>query len=136
MCIVCDGSSVVLNYFDDVVVYGSTPEEHWSNLRDMLKTLRAYGIGLNKKKCVMGVSELMFLGHIISAHERGQQPGTGTGTGNIADGLSRLPTTVPLTNVNVNFVKRDNALLSIEEIQEAGEGDEKLHRIMTAMNEE
>ena len=48
------------------------------------------------------------------------------GTGNIADGLSRLPITeVPPTQVNfveehVHFVKKGNALLSIEEIQEDG----------------
>ena len=67
MCIVCEGLAGVLNYFDDVVVYGSTPEEHWKNLRAMLDTLRAYGLRLNAKKCVIGVSELKFLGHIISA---------------------------------------------------------------------
>jgi len=66
MSIVCEGLTGVLNYFDDVVVYGSTPEEHWHNLRAMLDTLRAYGLRLNAKKCVMGVSELKFLGHIIS----------------------------------------------------------------------
>ena len=49
-----------------------------------------------------------------------------TGTGNIAGGLSRLPITeVPPTQVNfveehVHFVKKGNALLSIEEIQEDG----------------
>ncbi|KAK2565578.1 Uncharacterized protein P5673_010703 [Acropora cervicornis] len=28
MSIICEGLAGVLNYFDDVVVYGSTPEEH------------------------------------------------------------------------------------------------------------
>ena len=67
MSIVCEGLSGVLNYFDDVVVYGSTPEEHWENLRAILNTLQASGLRLNAKKCVMGVSELKFVGHIISA---------------------------------------------------------------------
>ena len=39
MSIICEGLAGVLNYFDDVVVYGSTPEEHWRNLRAMLNTL-------------------------------------------------------------------------------------------------
>jgi len=64
---VCEGLPGVLNYFDDIVVYGSTPEEHWSNLKKMLQTLRESGLKLNAKKCVVGVSELKFLGHIISA---------------------------------------------------------------------
>lgn len=56
-----------MNYFDDVVVYGSTPEEHWDKLRSMLDTLRVYELRLNAKKCVMGLSESRFLGHIIAA---------------------------------------------------------------------
>ena len=67
MSIICEGLAGVLNYFDDVVVHGSTPEEHWRNLRAMLDTLRASGLRLNAKKCVLGASELKFLGHIISA---------------------------------------------------------------------
>jgi len=67
MMILCEGLPGVLNYFDDIVVYGSTPEEHWSNLKKMLQTLRESGLKLNAKKCVVGVSELKFLGHIISA---------------------------------------------------------------------
>lgn len=68
MSIVCEGLAGVLNYFDDVIVYGSTPEEHWRNLRAMMNTLRASGLRLNVRKCVMGASELKFLGHIISAN--------------------------------------------------------------------
>ena len=73
MSIVCEGLAGVLNYFDDViVVFGSTPEEHWRNLWAMLDTLHTSGLRLNAKKCVMGVSESKFLGHIISAD--GVQP--------------------------------------------------------------
>ena len=50
------------------------------------------------------------------------------GTGNIADGLPRLPVTSPATEVkfveeHVNFFKKDSTFLSIEEIQEAGKKD-------------
>ena len=67
MSIVHEGLGGVMNYFDDIVVYGSTPEEHWWNLRTTLDTLRTSGIRLNAKKCIMRVSELKFLGHIFSA---------------------------------------------------------------------
>ena len=67
MSIICEGLAGAVNYFDDVVVYGSTPEEHWRNLRAILDTLRASELRLNAKKCVMAVSELKFLGHVISA---------------------------------------------------------------------
>ena len=36
--IVCEVLAGVLNYFDDVVVYGSTPKENWSNMRAILDT--------------------------------------------------------------------------------------------------
>lgn len=65
----------VLNYFDDIVVYGSTPKEHWQNLRQVLQSLRKAGLRLNKAKCVLGVTELKFLGHIISVD--GIQPDPG-----------------------------------------------------------
>lgn len=50
------------------------------------------------------------------------------GSGNIADGLSRLPVSSPATEVkfveeHVNFVKKYSTLLSIEEIQETGKKD-------------
>ena len=62
------------------------------------------------------------------------------GRGNIADGLFWLPTTVPPTEVNfveehVHFVKKENALLSIEEIQEAGKKDAEVQSIIIAVND-
>ena len=66
MSIVCEGLSGVLSYFDDVVVYGSTPEEHWQNLRAVMDKLQVSGLRLNADKCALDMSELKFLGHIIS----------------------------------------------------------------------
>lgn len=67
MSIVCEGLSGVLSYFDDVVVYGSTPEEHWKNLRAVMAKLQDCGLRLNADKCALGMCELKFLGHVISA---------------------------------------------------------------------
>lgn len=58
MSIICEGLAGVLNYFDDVVVYRLTPEEHWKCLRAMLHNLRAMGLRLNAMKCVMGAAEI------------------------------------------------------------------------------
>ena len=60
------------------------------------------------------------------------------GTGNIANGLSRLPVTSAGTEVkfveeHVNFVKKNSTLLSIEEIQEAGKKDTELQKIAIAL---
>ena len=62
------------------------------------------------------------------------------GTGNIADGLSRLPVTSAGTEVksvdeHVKLVKKDSTLLSIVEIQEAGKKDTELQKVVIAVNE-
>lgn len=53
-------------YLDDVIVYGSSPQEHDANLREVLTRIKKAGMKLNKK-AVFNVSELFFLGHRLSA---------------------------------------------------------------------
>lgn len=53
-------------YFDDILVYGSTIEEHNRKLESVLKKLVSAGITLNKEKSVFCTNQLKFLGHIIS----------------------------------------------------------------------
>lgn len=60
----CDGC---MNFIDDIVIYGSTQEQHNTRLNKVLKTLQDWGVTLNKKKCVMGANEILFLGHQLSA---------------------------------------------------------------------
>jgi hypothetical protein len=47
-------------------------EEHQAHLRQVLQRLSDHGIIINPAKCVLGVTELDFLGHRVSAH--GIQP--------------------------------------------------------------
>ena len=56
-------------YLDDIIVLGSTFEEHFDNLREVLQRLRAAGLKLNKEKCQFGRTELQYLGHTVT--ERG-----------------------------------------------------------------
>ncbi|GFT94532.1 transposon Tf2-11 polyprotein [Trichonephila clavipes] len=41
-------------------------EEHHSHLRTIFQRLSSYGLKLNISKCVFGVTELIFLGHLIT----------------------------------------------------------------------
>ncbi|GFW70343.1 transposon Tf2-11 polyprotein [Trichonephila clavipes] len=43
-------------------------EEHRSHLRTIFQRLSSYGLKLNISKCVFGVTELIFLGHLITAN--------------------------------------------------------------------
>lgn len=52
---------------DDILVYGSSREEHDINLRNLLDRCRQKGIRLNEDKLVVCVSEVKYFGHILSA---------------------------------------------------------------------
>uniref|UniRef100_A0A8C5QMD8 ribonuclease H n=1 Tax=Leptobrachium leishanense TaxID=445787 RepID=A0A8C5QMD8_9ANUR len=58
-----EGTVVVM---DDILVYGSTKEEHDRRLLCVLQTVKESGLRLNKEKCHFGKPELCYFGHIIS----------------------------------------------------------------------
>ncbi|XP_040069533.2 uncharacterized protein LOC115325180, partial [Ixodes scapularis] len=53
-------------YLDDVIVYGSSPQEHDAHLREVLRRIKSAGMKLNRK-AVFRVPTLSFLGHSLSA---------------------------------------------------------------------
>ena len=56
-----------LVYLDDVIVVGSTFEEHLLRLREVLERFRDAGLKLKLSKCSFCQEEVHFLGHIVSA---------------------------------------------------------------------
>ena len=61
------GKCVVV-YFDDILIYSATSEEHLNHLRAVLKVLRQEKLYAATKKCVFMTSEVPFLGFVISAN--------------------------------------------------------------------
>lgn len=57
---------------DDIIVWGSTREEHDERLRQMLDKTRETNLKLNKDKCEFGVKTLPFVGDVVS--EEGVKP--------------------------------------------------------------
>ncbi|GFX13786.1 retrovirus-related Pol polyprotein from transposon 17.6 [Trichonephila clavipes] len=53
-------------YVDDILCYSENAEEHRSHLRTIFQRLSSYGLKLNISKCVFGVTELIFLSHLIT----------------------------------------------------------------------
>ncbi|GFT87582.1 transposon Tf2-6 polyprotein [Trichonephila clavipes] len=53
-------------YLDDILCYSENAEEHRSHLRTIFQRLSSYGLKLNISKCVFGVTELIFLGHLFT----------------------------------------------------------------------
>ena len=53
--------------YDDVLVFGATEEEHNARLRAALDKARHHGVKLNKGKCRFLLSEVTYIGHVISS---------------------------------------------------------------------
>lgn len=55
----------VIVFFDDILVYSSSAEEHVTHLREVLNILRDNSFFIKKSKSAFGVSTIDYLGHII-----------------------------------------------------------------------
>jgi hypothetical protein len=66
------GLDFVYCYLDDFLVFSRDEEQHEEHLRAIFKRLQDYGMLLNASKCVLGASEVTFLGYSIS--EKGTRP--------------------------------------------------------------
>ncbi|KAL5552261.1 hypothetical protein UlMin_002437 [Ulmus minor] len=56
----------VLVFFDDILVYSRTWEEHNIHLKLILKVLENERLYVNQKKCMFGQPRIDYLGHVIS----------------------------------------------------------------------
>lgn len=63
--VTCD-LPLVYAYIDDPLVASHTSQEYEHHLRLLFRRLVDYELLINVKKCVFGVSELVFLGHVIT----------------------------------------------------------------------
>lgn len=53
-------------YIHDILIGSKNPEEHKIHLRQAFERLESNGMGVNFKKCVFGVAEIEFLGHLVT----------------------------------------------------------------------
>ena len=72
MSIILKGQAGVQCYLDDIIVSGTTAEDHDKNLKSVLQRIDKAGLKLNFEKCCMRQPKLSFLGHTVSA--KGLQP--------------------------------------------------------------
>ncbi|KAK3524638.1 hypothetical protein QTP70_032192, partial [Hemibagrus guttatus] len=67
MCQILEGLDGVTCHMDDILIYGSSSEEHDIRLDAALKKLQSAGLTLNRKKCEFAKTEVKFLGHKLSS---------------------------------------------------------------------
>ena len=67
VCQVFGGLQGVKVIYDDILIFGSTEEEHNSRLLKVLQRARKSNVKFNKAKCKFKLSEVTYLGHVISA---------------------------------------------------------------------
>lgn len=60
----CEG---VVNYLDDIMIYGKTKAEHDRNLAKVLACLENHNVSINEGKCVFGKQSVPFLGFQVSS---------------------------------------------------------------------
>ena len=56
----------LLVFFDDILIYNKTWEEHLKHLDEVLSILEEYSLYAKMSKCEFGMKEMLYLGHIIN----------------------------------------------------------------------
>ena len=80
----------VVVYLDDILITGSTNEEHKSHLKEVLRRLQSAGLRLQQSKCTFMAKSVQYLGHIID----------GEGLYPIADKMEAVQKAPPPKNVS------------------------------------
>lgn len=62
-----EGLDGVDSFVDDIIVWGSTQEEHDRRLKGLFERAKIVGIKFNREKCEFSVTEVTYLGHTFSA---------------------------------------------------------------------
>ena len=65
----------VVVFVDDILIYSQSEEEHEDHLRIVLQTLREHQLYAKFSKCEFWLTEIRFLGHVVSASGVSVHPG-------------------------------------------------------------
>ena len=63
----CQLMKYVLVFFNDILIYSQTWQEHMEHLETVLGILQLESLYAKESKCDFGMIELLYLGHIIDA---------------------------------------------------------------------
>ena len=61
------GVSICELYIDNVLIHGRDPETFLANVRKVFERLREFNVAVNPKKTKLGLAEVEYVGHVVSA---------------------------------------------------------------------
>ena len=61
-------------YFDDILVFSHTEQDHAEQLRWVLEKLHEHHLKAKRRKSAFGLNELQYLGHIIKQNTISMDP--------------------------------------------------------------
>jgi len=64
---------ITVCYLDDVLIYSTNEKEHEEHVRQVLHQLKEFSFYCKAEKCQFGVSEVGFLGFVITADGVGME---------------------------------------------------------------
>ncbi|KAI4293155.1 hypothetical protein PAPHI01_2429 [Pancytospora philotis] len=98
----------VLPYFDDIIIFSKTPEEHIEHLEIVLARLKGINMALNRKKCMFLKPEVKILGFVISKDSVRPDPEKIVAIQNYKrpENLSELRSFLGLVNYNREFIPK------------------------------
>ncbi|KAJ8877734.1 hypothetical protein PR048_022189 [Dryococelus australis] len=59
----------VLTYIDDTICWGTFKEKHDEHLKAVMERALKISVRFNKHKCIIGVQQVCYMGHIVSARD-------------------------------------------------------------------
>jgi hypothetical protein len=83
----------IVVFIDDILIFSKTKEEHEMHLRLVFEKLRAHQLYAKFSKCVFLLTEVAFLGHVISVG------GVSVDPRKVKDILDRMP------SINVSEIR-------------------------------
>ena len=72
---ILDRCTGIVGVADDIAVFGSTTEEHDTNLHNLMKVAAQHGLVFNSEKCVVKQSTITFFGMVYDANGAHPDPG-------------------------------------------------------------
>ena len=99
---ILDGVEGVICHMDDICFWGATLKERDVRVRNVLNSLRNSGLTLNASKCEFAVSQIRFLGHIITSTGGSANP-------DVIQGLNYFKTPTSVSDVR-SFLGMANQL--------------------------